>query len=191
MKNLVVNLPKQPSHQTGWRKNLNWLSGFILRVKLSGQSIRLDITGTWTIGNGEVKSAKKQWPAILMGIKSFSILNIRKRFLWSVHTINGCLASSSQCLHSSNTSFMARSSVTNIIILLSRRHSSGEKAHGWSLPSVSDLWDNTPPTPEAEASTSRRNCWAEFSWERMGAEVNLSLKCLKAWAVSEDQRKGS
>lgn len=78
-------------------------------VKLSRKGIGLGVLRAWLIREDELKAVKKESPS---GLAGFSLLAswMYVRFLWSVQMTNGCLAPSSQCLHSWSASFTASNS---------------------------------------------------------------------------------
>ena len=47
-------------------------------VKLTGEGVRFDVTGSGTVGEGEIKPPKKQGPPGLAGIQAFSCLDVRQ-----------------------------------------------------------------------------------------------------------------
>lgn len=56
---LVVDGPGQTSYYVSRGGDPSSLGGFLFGGKLSRQDVRLDISGTWATGNGEVESSKK------------------------------------------------------------------------------------------------------------------------------------
>ena len=115
---------------------------------------------------------------------------MQDKFLWSVQTTNGCSAPLSQCRNSSNASFTASNSVTNIIVMLSRYQPARKKGTEVNLlirsralgldrphPCVRrvDLHDELPGGVRLDKNGGRR----EKSFKTR--EGSLHLRCPGKW----------
>lgn len=87
------HLPPNDSHHAGRGRNEARVPFRRVRGKLAGEGIRLQISRARAVGEGEVESLEKKHPPSL-SLRRYS------KFLWSVHTVNGSVAPSSQWRHS-------------------------------------------------------------------------------------------
>lgn len=85
----------------------------------------------WVSGQVELEAGLKKKRAHLACQELSRSSDCRySRFLWSVHTRNGCSAPSSQCLYSSRATFTARLSCANITVLFHLRQFLWEESTG-------------------------------------------------------------
>lgn len=103
--------PLNPCHHLGAGNDRLRSVVHLWSVKLSRKGIRLGVLRAWSIRENELKAVKKKKRAH-RAWRGFSLLAswMYVRFLWSVQMTNGCLAPSSQCLHSWSASFTASNS---------------------------------------------------------------------------------
>lgn len=109
LSDLCPYTPVECCHQARGGKDGLRLRGGTRGAIAAGNCIRLDILGSQHYEREKLNRMNSRAHLACLELRLLAVWRY-SRLLWSIHRMNGCSAPSSQCLHSSNAIFTARSS---------------------------------------------------------------------------------